>query len=586
MWLPFALLVAHVVNGQLPSLKSTKYYGDIPIEKYIEQYCALPYSPQLNLKLFLIDHYFFENQINDQFVRSPLYKIKCDLEPTFNTQSNIDMTISNLNEHFNNDSNIRYKNIQLIIDLTFTKFYHNCRFCLPPIVLFDFSQKILFNWSKTIVQQLPARFQSIFLTNKQQSIFVRPIINGCHFVNDLFQPQSKDDFAKLRTAYMNCNFNQTYLNTSVVSGVDTVYCVVKFEPDGNVIQHYSPDGQLLHLLESKYNFKLHFNNAKEVWGFKENETWIGIVGHLVDGISDFGSCSMMPTRVRRQVVDFTDSIYIEHLVFLTLEPSIKKHNFLTPHEISSIVWLFNVISLITYICIIYLISRFCVSKKLINKRLSFMTISVRILAVVVKQSINSIFQEKINSIRLLYSIWLFAMLIMTNMYTSVFYSTLTIPEYKKAIDTIDDLLTVIKDDTFKICVLPKSGINMMLLNAEPDAGVYYSIAQNFVRNRNNAIEMYSKYKNDVRLIENEKNIAFVTLKTSSLISRYTYATKPIHIGSEPLSLNYLAWALPKGSPLKRPFNLIINRLTESGIPDRWIENLIRYRANKIKEIDM
>ncbi|KAJ6221786.1 hypothetical protein RDWZM_000331 [Blomia tropicalis] len=569
MWLPFALLVAHVVNGQLPSLQSTKYYGDIPIEKYIEQYCALPYSPQLNLKLFLIDHYFFENQANDQFVRSPLYKIKCDLEPTFNTQSNINMTIAKLNEHFNNDPNIRYKHIQLIIDLTLskfilnfenfnliiqtiTKFYLKCKFCLPPIVLFDLSHTILFKWTKTIVYQLPVRFQSIFLTNKQQSIFVRPIINGCQCINDLFQPQSKDDFSKLRTTYKNCNFNQTYLSTSVVSLVDSVYCVVKFEPDGTVIQHYSPDGQLLRLLKSKYNFKLHFNDAKDVWGFRENGTWIGIIGHLVDGISDFGSCSMMATRVRRQVVDFTDSIYIEQMVFLTLEPSIKKHDFLIPHNIFSIVWLFNVISLITYICIIYLSSRLWASTKLIIKRLSFMTITVRILAMVVRQPINSIFHEKINSIRLLYSIWLLAMLIMTNAYTSVFYSTLTIPAYEKAIDTIDDLLNVVNDDTFKVCVLPKSGINSVLVYAEPNAGVYYSIAQNIVRN--NAIELYSKYRNDVRLIENEKNIVFISLKTSSLISRYTFATKPIHIGSEPLSSHHLTWALPKGSPLKEPFN--------------------------------
>ncbi|KAI2797495.1 hypothetical protein BLOT_013052 [Blomia tropicalis] len=275
----------------------------------------------------------------------------------------------------------------------------------------------------------------------------------------------------------------------------------------------------------------------------------------------------MPSQIRRQVVDFTHSIYTEQLVFFTLEPTIKKNDFLIPHNIATIVYLFNVISLIAYICTIYLISRFWVSTKLISKNLSFMTISVRILALVVRQSDDSIFHEKTISIRILYSILLLSMLIMTT-------------EYDKAIDTIDDLLTVVEDDTFKICVLPKSAINMVLINAEPDARVYYTLAQNIVRN--NAIELYPKYKNDVRLVENEKNIAFISSRTSILISRYIYATKPIHIGSEPLSLYHLAWALPKGSPLKEPFNLVIKRLIQSGIPDRWIENIIYHRSNKIK----
>ncbi|KAI2797496.1 hypothetical protein BLOT_013053 [Blomia tropicalis] len=258
---------------------------NIPIEKYVEQYCASPYSSQIKFKIFLIDHYFFENQTNNQFVRSPFYKIKCDLEPTFNTQSNNNITISNLNEHFNNDSNICYKHIQLIIDLTISKFilnienfnltiqtiakfYLKCEVCLPPIVLFDLSHTTLFKWSKTIVKRLPARFQSIFFSKNQQSIFVRPIINGCHWINGLFQPRSKDDFAKLRASYKSCNFNQKYLNTSVVSRVDTVsFCLIKFGPDGTVTQHHSPDNELLNILKSKYNFRLHFNNAKEVWGF-------------------------------------------------------------------------------------------------------------------------------------------------------------------------------------------------------------------------------------------------------------------------------------------------------------------------------
>ena len=127
---------------------------------------------------------------------------------------------------------------------------------------------------------------------------------------------------------------------------------------------------------------------------------------------------MMPSQIRRQVVDFTHSIYTEQLVFFTLEPTIKKNDFLIPHNIATIVYLFNVISLIAYICTIYLISGFWVSTKLISKNLSFMTISVRILALVVRQSDDSIFHEKTISIRILYSILLLSMLIMTTGYTT------------------------------------------------------------------------------------------------------------------------------------------------------------------------
>ena len=60
-----------------------------------------------------------------------------------------------------------------------------------------------------------------------------------------------------------------------------------------------------------------------------------------------------------------------------------------------------------------------------------------------------------------------------------------------------------------------------------------------------------------------------------------YARKPLHIGSEAMEPIYLAWALPKRSPLTEPFNRKIVALREMGLFHKWLQTTIRLRKAKV-----
>lgn len=126
------------------------------------------------------------------------------------------------------------------------------------------------------------------------------------------------------------------------------------------------------------------------------------------------------------------------------------------------------------------------------------------------------------------------------------------PEYEKAIDTIEDVAKVASEDSHYILLKEETATHSMVINAKTTDGMYFIFKQHFQRTKQRMIEAQ---KDILQRVEDDPRNVVMSLKMNMLARRYLFARKSLHI-SEAMEPIYLAWALSKRSPLIRPFDLM------------------------------
>ena len=102
-------------------------------------------------------------------------------------------------------------------------------------------------------------------------------------------------------------------------------------------------------------------------------------------------------------------------------------------------------------------------------------------AILLNQSLSESKKANQNHTRIILASWILTALVLCTAYSSSFYSILIVPKYGQAIDTIDDLLQVVREDS-KFVVLGKKSIYWYhIVNAEPDNFVSYEIQKHLNR---------------------------------------------------------------------------------------------------------
>ena len=81
---------------------------------------------------------------------------------------------------------------------------------------------------------------------------------------------------------------------------------------------------------------------------------------------------------------------------------------------------------------------------------------------------------------LLLALWILACLILSNLYSSVFYSLLTVP-HEQLIDTVQDIFRVAQTDSHTIFVRNNSIFQKRFLDATPNEHLFYAIGQHLNR---------------------------------------------------------------------------------------------------------
>lgn len=118
---------------------------------------------------------------------------------------------------------------------------------------------------------------------------------------------------------------------------------------------------------------------------------------------------------------------------------------------------------------------------------SFITIHRDLIGILLNQNIIRDYKElqstnSANSAtRLVFAFWILGALILSNAYSSSFYSILVVPAFGNPIDSIDDLIRVAQSDSKFIVMNGRSIYWYDLVNAKADNYVYHTLGMHLNR---------------------------------------------------------------------------------------------------------
>lgn len=155
--------------------------------------------------------------------------------------------------------------------------------------------------------------------------------------------------------------------------------------------------------------------------------------------------------------------------------------------------------------------------------------------------------------RILYTSWLLFALIFTSTYSSVFYSYLTVHDSHSPIDTLEDLEKAARTDSHFVLSMNNSAYVTQFLNAPVENVFAHTVGEHIRRSQR---PMVTNQADLLRLAEEDPRNIVITGRsylTEKLIEK---SRKSLHISSENIGSHWTGMILPKGSPLRRPFNVM------------------------------
>lgn len=184
---------------------------------------------------------------------------------------------------------------------------------------------------------------------------------------------------------------------------------------------------------------------------------------------------------------------------MSRSPNLRARDWLVFSPFSHEVWIGTILSLTTTAAVLYLSLK--LKWKNIVKPPSGIAISLYLFAVYMGQSewkcsylhINLViyhlfcitattFQwKKSFQVRVLITVWILAVLILSNSYSGCFYSILAIPEFELPIDTVADIQKVSQFDRGYIITLADSSYLQMFITSVKEGGIFYLIGQHMNR---------------------------------------------------------------------------------------------------------
>lgn len=284
-------------------------------------------------------------------------------------------------------------------------------------------------------------------------------------------------------------------------------------------------------------------------------------------------CELTYSAERSTVVDFTHFLIISQMTFISQVPILGVNDWITP-SLANYFWLLNLCSFLFVLASLYTVQAFSRS----NSNRSFLGISEhfwKLYAIFLRQPVKLESQKEI-PIKLIYSFWSLSAFLLSSFLCYSFFSLLTIPSVAQPIDSIEELLEAISDDTYQVTTKDHSSMLNSYLHATPEQSVRYAIGRHLNRTKrrmfnNDLIELIPE-------IEHNRNVIAIGNRIFLQVQNRFYASKRLHIGSGYIELDQLALVLPKNSVLMAPFNRIIDRVREVGLIQAWLEETLRRLA--------
>lgn len=187
-------------------------------------------------------------------------------------------------------------------------------------------------------------------------------------------------------------------------------------------------------------------------------------------------------------------------------------------------------------------------------------------------AVSSITTSNQLSIRILYGVYLFACFILSNVYSSLFYSVITVPTLGKPIDTLADLISATSTDSVRLAFKDNAIFKTAIYTSSPKNFIYHHLLQHCLRR---APIMFTNQREIIPLVESSQRVVLIAQKIKLYSRRYLEAKVPLHISSESIKNIFIGWAVGRKSPLKEPFDLVIKQHQEGGLLKKLLQNTVR-----------
>ncbi|XP_064115160.1 uncharacterized protein LOC135221277 [Macrobrachium nipponense] len=368
-------------------------------------------------------------------------------------------------------------------------------------------------------------------------------------------------------------------------------------PGGEVVMLDSLDKRLLDTISPRVNFTYGIRSPKEIqFGIQQNGSWSGMMGVIQRKEADFTTI-MGYSADRASVIDHQKTIDIEQLIITSLKPQALTQYLLLLRPFSAEVWIFLVVSMVVWgVSLWYLLrtrSQYSGEKPTTLSSAFFNSFAI-VLGVppsstptsATGQVNNIIFSQAIivtdNTangcfVLMLVGWWLIAGLLISTGFKSSLVAHLTVEGKTPPIDTFGDL---VKLDGWKWGFDDRilTGLVLIYLRDSTDKDIQ---------------EIYKRHEK----ISPEEGLKKVLKGRYSLLStkdrviyligtQYIdeYGQSPFYISKQSYNIvPALGWGFRKGAPFRRPISKLIRQLTESGLSNRWLNELVTINIRQIRE---
>lgn len=203
------------------------YHGNQDLLQYLKVVCG--YSKHTALTLVLVEkplvHSRHHNANRNTSILAHLQDIHCHFDHY--TQESV-LYLQRVTQ----DSKYHFRSIMMVFDLTaeemeeahfnehlssLSDLYKQCDNCEPFLIVLDTNHQNLIEWTKRIFGRLQEHFRSILVATQSRppkaTVYIRPVLNGCHQYSGIFYPVRKKEYDLLRKVDSSyCDLNSSTIN--------------------------------------------------------------------------------------------------------------------------------------------------------------------------------------------------------------------------------------------------------------------------------------------------------------------------------------------------------------------------------------
>ena len=159
-----------------------------------------------------------------------------------------------------------------------------------------------------------------------------------------------------------------------------------------------------------------------------------------------------------------------------------------------------------------------------------------------------------DAIRLIFVVWLFVSLTINRSYGGVFFAFLTVPEFGSVIDSMAQLMSLVKSD--QVTIITNGLYTKRFIHSGPESPVYFDLGLHINRTNPKSFNLYENSVKQLKNLEKLKHPIPVYIQTRILLSSvsYIYGKNKFHVGSENINIDFTGVIMSKRSPLKKHIN--------------------------------